>query len=109
MPNTDASPRLSAENRLDVPAIAEKQVLAAINAVLESSCILISVVVWSRRSTKTIPHIHLLPANEIIAAISPLAQGGPTTALAGGETVVEMIVSVCKPDVMKKSNLPMPL
>jgi len=85
------------ENRLDVPAIAEKQVLAAINAVLESSQhsdIGGGLAGAEEVPAQTIPHIHLLPANavEIIAAISPLAQGGPYYRPGnGGETVIAEI------------------
>jgi SNF2 family DNA or RNA helicase len=87
------------ENRLNVPATAEKQVLAAINAVsgivtvhsdigggLEGS---------EEVPAQTIPHIHLLPANaglKVSLLSRPFAQGGPYYCPGtGGETVIAEI------------------
>jgi len=85
------------ENRLDVPAIAEKQVLAAINAVLESSQhsdIGGGLAGAEEVPAQTIPHIHLLPANaglKLSLLSRPLPKVDPTTAPGtGGETIAEI-------------------
>jgi SNF2 family DNA or RNA helicase len=87
------------ENRLDVPAIAEKQVLAAINAV--SGIVTVHSDIGgglagaSEVPAQTIPHIHLLPANtglKVSLLSRPFAQGGPYYRPGtGGETVIAEI------------------
>lgn len=87
------------ENRLDVPAIAEKQVLAAINAVSRivtvHSDIGGGLAGASEVPAQTIPHIHLLPANtglKVSLLSRPFAQGGPYYRPGtGGETVIAEI------------------
>lgn len=84
------------ENRLDVPAIASKQVLAAINAV--SGIVTVHSDIGggmegaSEVPAQTIPHIHLLPANtglKVSLLSRPFAQGGPYYRPGtGGETVI---------------------
>src|SRR5579883_2292383 len=87
------------ENRLLVPATAEKQVLAAINAV----CGIVTVhsdiggglAGGEEVIAQTIPHIHLLPANaglKVSLLSCPFAQGGPYYRPgSGGETVIAEI------------------
>nr|WP_042342577.1 DEAD/DEAH box helicase [Calothrix sp. PCC 7507] len=87
------------ENRLDVPATAEKQVLAAINAV--SGIVTVHSDIGGGMAgaeevpAHTIPHIHLLPANaglKVSLLSRPFAQGGPYYRPgAGGETVIAEI------------------
>lgn len=87
------------ENRLDVPAIAEKQVLAAINAV--SGIVTVHSDIGGGLAgaeevpAQTIPHIHLLPANaglKLSLLSRPFAQGGPYYRPGtGGETVIAEI------------------
>lgn len=87
------------ENRLEVPAIAEKQVLAAINAV--SGIVTVHSDIGSGLSgaeevpAQTIPHIHLLPAGpglKVTLLSRPFAQGGPYYRPGtGGETVIAEI------------------
>ena len=87
------------ENRLLVPATAEKQVLAAISAV--SGIVTVHSDIGGGLAgaevvpAQTIPHIHLLPANaglKVSVLSRPFAQGGsyyrPGT---GGETVIAEI------------------
>jgi SNF2 family DNA or RNA helicase len=87
------------ENRLLVPATAEKQVLAAINAV--SGIVTVHSDIGGGLEgaeevpAQTIPHIHLLPANaglKVSLLSRPFAQGGPYYRPgAGGETVIAEI------------------
>lgn len=87
------------ENRLNVPATASKQVLAAINAV--SGIVTVHSDIGGGLEgaeevpAQTIPHIHLLPANaglKISLLSRPFAQGGPYYRPgAGGETVIAEI------------------
>jgi len=87
------------ENILNVPAIAEKQVLAAINAV--SGIVTVHSDIGGELEgaeevpAQTLPHIHLLPANaglKITLLSRPFAQGGPYYRPgAGGETVIAEI------------------
>ncbi|MGJ5674326.1 MAG: DEAD/DEAH box helicase [Nostochopsis sp.] len=89
------------ENRLNVPATAEKQVLAAINAV--SGIVTVHSDIGGGLEgaeevpAQTIPHIHLLPANaglKVSVLSRPFAQGGPYYRPgAGGETVIAEIDS----------------
>ncbi|MBS9384168.1 MAG: DEAD/DEAH box helicase [Dolichospermum sp. BR01] len=87
------------DNKLNVPAIAEKQVLAAINAV--SGIVTVHSDIGGGLENaeevpaQTLPHIHLLPANsglKITLLSRPFAQGGPYFRPgAGGETVIAEI------------------
>ncbi|MEH2093617.1 DEAD/DEAH box helicase [Nostoc sp.] len=87
------------ENKLNVPAIAEKQVLAAINAV--SGIVTVHSDIGGGLEgaeevpAQTLPHIHLLPANaglKISLLSRPFAQGGPYYRPGtGGETVIAEI------------------
>ncbi|BAY95863.1 MULTISPECIES: DEAD/DEAH box helicase [unclassified Tolypothrix] len=87
------------ENRLLVPATAEKQVLAAINAV--SGIVTVHSDIGGGLEgaeevpAQTIPHIHLLPANaglKVSLLSRPFAQGGPYYRPGtGGETVIAEI------------------
>ncbi|TFI54938.1 DEAD/DEAH box helicase [Mastigocladus laminosus UU774] len=87
------------ENRLNVPATAEKQVLAAINAV--SGIVTVHSDIGGGLEgaeevpAQTIPHIHLLPANaglKVSVLSRPFAQGGPYYRPGtGGETVIAEI------------------
>ncbi|MBW4607297.1 MAG: DEAD/DEAH box helicase [Hassallia sp. WJT32-NPBG1] len=87
------------ENRLLVPATAEKQVLAAINAV--SGIVTVHSDIGGGMEgaevvpAQTIPHIHLLPANaglKVSLLSRPFAQGGPYYRPGtGGETVIAEI------------------
>ncbi|MFK0735410.1 MAG: SNF2-related protein, partial [Gloeotrichia echinulata HAB0833] len=87
------------ENRLEVPAIAEKQVLAAINAV--SGIVTVHSDIGGGLEgaevvpARTIPHIHLLPANaglKVSLLSRPFVQGGPYYRPGtGGETVIAEI------------------
>ncbi|HEY9849785.1 MAG TPA: hypothetical protein V6D28_10025 [Leptolyngbyaceae cyanobacterium] len=87
------------QNRLEVPAIAQERVLAAIKAV--SSIVTVhsdiggGLLVAEEVPAQTIPHIHLLPAGiglKVALLSRPFAQGGsyyrPGT---GGETVIAEI------------------
>lgn len=90
---------LGKENKLNVPIIAEKKVLAAINAV--SSIVTVhsdiggGVEGAEEVPAQTLPHIHLLPANaglKVTLLSRPFAQGGPYFRPgAGGETVIAEI------------------
>ncbi|MHC5673520.1 DEAD/DEAH box helicase [Nostoc sp.] len=90
---------LGKENKLNVPAIAEKQVLAAINAV--SGIVTVHSDIGGGLEgaeevpALTLPHIHLLPANvglKISLLSRPFAQGGPYYRPGtGGETVIAEI------------------
>jgi SNF2 family DNA or RNA helicase len=90
---------LGKENRLNVPATAEKQVLAAINAV--SGIVTVHSDIGGglegaeELPAQTIPHIHLLPANaglKVSLLSRPFAQGGPYYRPGtGGETVIAEI------------------
>ena len=71
------------DNKLNVPAIAEKQVLAAINAVSGIVTVHSDIGGGSEGAeevpAQTLPHIHLLPANaglKISLLSRPFAQGG---------------------------------
>jgi SNF2 family DNA or RNA helicase len=87
------------DNKLNVPAIAEKQVLAAINAV--SGIVTVHSDIGGGLENaeevpaQTLPHIHLLPANsglKITLLSRPFTQGGPYFRPgAGGETVIAEI------------------
>lgn len=87
------------ENRLNVPATAEKQVLSAINAV--SGIVTVHSDIGGGLEgaeevpAQTIPQIHLLPANaglKVSVLSRPFAQGGPYYRPgAGGETVIAEI------------------
>ncbi|AHJ28597.1 DEAD/DEAH box helicase [Nodularia spumigena CS-584] len=87
------------DNKLNVPAIAEKQVLAAINAV--SGIVTVHSDIGGGLEgaeevpAQTLPHIHLLPANtglKVTLLSRPFAQGGPYYRPgAGGETVIAEI------------------
>ncbi|BAY29581.1 SNF2-related protein [Nostoc carneum NIES-2107] len=87
------------ENRLLVPATAEKQVLAAINVV--SSIVTVHSDIGGGLEgaeevpAQTIPHIHLLPANaglKVSLLSRPFVQGGPYYRPGtGGETVIAEI------------------
>ncbi len=87
------------DNKLNVPAIAEKQVLAAINAV--SGIVTVHSDIGGGAAgaeevpAQTLPHIHLLPANsglKITLLSRPFTQGGPYFRPgAGGETVIAEI------------------
>ncbi|MBE9249017.1 DEAD/DEAH box helicase [Dolichospermum sp. LEGE 00240] len=87
------------DNKLNVPAIAEKQVLAAINAV--SGIVTVHSDIGGGAEgaeevpAQTLPHIHLLPANsglKITLLSRPFTQGGPYFRPgAGGETVIAEI------------------
>ncbi|MBD2770910.1 DEAD/DEAH box helicase [Iningainema tapete] len=87
------------ENRLEAPATAEKQVLAAINAV--SGIVTVHSDIGGGLSgaeevpAQTIPHIHLLPTGvglKVTLLSRPFAQGGPYFRPgAGGETVIAEI------------------
>lgn len=90
---------LGKDNKLNVPAIAEKQVLAAINAV--SGIVTVHSDIGGGLEgaeevpAQTLPHIHLLPANaglKISLLSRPFAQGGPYYRPGtGGETVIAEI------------------
>jgi SNF2 family DNA or RNA helicase len=90
---------LGKENKLNVPAIAEKQVLAAINAV--SGIVTVHSDIGGGLEgaeevpAQTLPHIHLLPANaglKVTLLSRPFAQGGPYYRPGtGGETVIAEI------------------
>ena len=90
---------LGRENKLNVPIIAEKKVLAAINAV--SGIVTVhsdiggGVEGAEEVTAQTLPHIHLLPANsglKVTLLSRPFAQGGPYFRPgAGGETVIAEI------------------
>ncbi|BAY41538.1 SNF2-related protein (plasmid) [Nostoc sp. NIES-2111] len=90
---------LGKDNKLSVPAIAEKQVLAAINAVSGIVTVHSDIGGGSEGAevvpAQTLPHIHLLPANtglKITILSRPFAQGGPYYRPgAGGETVIAEI------------------
>ncbi|MDF5724406.1 MAG: DEAD/DEAH box helicase [Rhizonema sp. PD37] len=87
------------DNKLNVPAIAEKQVLAAINAV--SGIVTVHSDIGGGLEgaeevpAQTLPHIHLLPANaglKVTLLSRPFAQGGPYFRPGtGGETVIAEI------------------
>ncbi len=84
------------DNQLNVPAIAEKQVLAAINAV--SGIVTVHSDIGGgleETQAETLPHIHLLPANaglKVTLLSRPFAQGGPYFRPGtGGETVIAEI------------------
>ncbi|MEI6443136.1 MAG: DEAD/DEAH box helicase [Nostocales cyanobacterium ELA583] len=87
------------DNKLNVPAIAQKQVLAAINAV--SGIVTVHSDIGGGAEgaeevpAQTLPHIHLLPANsglKITLLSRPFSQGGPYFRPgAGGETVIAEI------------------
>jgi len=87
------------ENRLLVPATAEKQVLAAINAV--SGIVTVHSDIGGGLAgaeevpAQTIPHIHLLPANDglkVSLLSRPFTQGGPYYRPGtGGEIVIAEI------------------
>jgi len=87
------------DNQLNVPAIAEKQVLAAINAV--SGIVTVHSDIGGglegaeEVTAQTLPHIHLLPANaglKVALLSRPFAQGGPYFRPGtGGETVIAEI------------------
>ncbi|MDF5733716.1 MAG: SNF2-related protein, partial [Rhizonema sp. PD38] len=87
------------DNKLNVPAIAEKQVLAAINAV--SGIVTVHSDIGGGLEgaeevpAQTVPHIHLLPANaglKVTLLSRPFAQGGPYFRPGtGGETVIAEI------------------
>jgi len=87
------------DNKLNVPAIAEKQVLAAINAVSGIVTVHSDIGGGSEGAeevpAQTLPHIHLLPANaglKITLLSGPFAQGGPYFRPGtGGETVIAEI------------------
>jgi len=87
------------DNKLNVPAIAEKQVLAAINAVSGIVTVHSDIGGGSEGAeevpAQTLPHIHLLPANaglKISLLSRPFAQGGPYYRPGtGGETVIAEI------------------
>ncbi len=87
------------DNKLNVPAIAEKQVLAAINAVSGIVTVHSDIGGGSEGAeevpAQTLPHIHLLPANtglKVTILSRPFAQGGPYYRPgAGGETVIAEI------------------
>ncbi|MCC5670666.1 DEAD/DEAH box helicase [Nostoc sp. CHAB 5784] len=90
---------LGKENKLNVPAIAEKQVLAAINAV--SGIVTVHSDIGGGLEgaeevpAQTLPHIHLLPANaglKVTLLSRPFAQDGPYYRPGtGGETVIAEI------------------
>jgi SNF2 family DNA or RNA helicase len=90
---------LGKDNILNVPAVAEKQVLAAINAV--SGIVTVHSDIGGGAEgaeevpAQTLPHIHLLPANsglKITLLSRPFTQGGPYFRPgAGGETVIAEI------------------
>ncbi|MBE9209445.1 DEAD/DEAH box helicase [Nostoc sp. LEGE 06077] len=90
---------LGKDNKLNVPAIAEKQVLAAINAV--SGIVTVHSDIGGGAEgaevvpAQTFPHIHLLPANaglKVTMLSRPFAQGGPYYRPGtGGETVIAEI------------------
>ncbi|WP_414578920.1 DEAD/DEAH box helicase [Anabaena sp. CCY 9402-a] len=90
---------LGKDNKLNVPAIAEKQVLAAINAVSGIVTVHSDIGGGSEGAeevpAQTLPHIHLLPANtglKVTLLSRPFAQGGPYYRPgAGGETVIAEI------------------
>ncbi|MEH1853694.1 MAG: DEAD/DEAH box helicase [Nostoc sp.] len=90
---------LGKDNKLNVPAIAEKQVLAAINAVSGIVTVHSDIGGGSEGAEEvpalTLPHIHLLPANtglKISLLSRPFAQGGPYYRPGtGGETVIAEI------------------
>ncbi|QFS52173.1 DEAD/DEAH box helicase [Nostoc sphaeroides] len=87
------------DNKLNVPAFAEKQVLAAINAV--SGIVTVHSDIGGGLEgaeevpAQTLPHIHLLPANaglKVTLLSRPFAQGGPYYRPGtGGETVIAEI------------------
>ncbi|MEH2434793.1 MAG: DEAD/DEAH box helicase [Nostoc sp.] len=87
------------DNKLNVPAFAEKQVLAAINAVSGIVTVHSDIGGGSEGAkevpAQTLPHIHLLPANaglKISLLSRPFAQGGPYYRPGtGGETVIAEI------------------
>lgn len=87
------------DNKLNVPAFAEKQVLAAINAVSSIVTVHSDIGGGSEGAeevpAQTLPHIHLLPANaglKISLLSRPFAQGGPYYRPGtGGETVIAEI------------------
>ena len=90
---------LGEENRLEVPAVAQEQVLAAINAV--SNIVTIhSDIGGSLTDAPAVPahphpHLHLLPAGEglkVAVLARPFGDGGPYFRPgAGGETVIAEI------------------
>ncbi|MBW4519829.1 MAG: DEAD/DEAH box helicase [Scytolyngbya sp. HA4215-MV1] len=90
---------LGAKNRLQVPAIAKDQVLAAINAV--SGIVTVHSDIGGGVSNAeevpadAKPHVHLLPAGDglkVAVLTRPFAQGGPYYRPgAGGETVIAEI------------------
>jgi len=87
------------ENRLEVPAIAEKQVLAAINAV--SGVVTVHSDIGGEMAgaeevaAQALPHVHLLPVGTGLKASllsRPFGQGGPYYRPGtGGETVIAEI------------------
>lgn len=87
------------DNKLNVPAFAEKQVLAAINAVSGIVTVHSDIGGGSEGAeevpAQTLPHIHLLPANaglKISLLSRPFTQGGPYYRPGtGGETVIAEI------------------
>ena len=90
---------LGPKNRLEVPAVAKDQVLAAITAV--SSIVTVHSDIGGGLAgaeevpAQTLPHIHLLPAGEglkVAVLARPFAEGGPYFHPGmGGETVIAEI------------------